>query len=87
MNSPADETPAAPASRGRGRFWQALLGIVVSAAFLYWALKDQSPAAIWEQVRRADPLLFTLSVVIVTLTFPARAVRWRILLAVLDTAA
>lgn len=72
--------PAAPAPAGRGKLWQALLGIAISAAFLYWALKDQSPAAVLEQVRRADPLLFLLSVVIVTLTFPARAVRWRILL-------
>ncbi len=32
------------------------------------------------QIRNADPLLFLASVIIVTLTFPARAVRWRILL-------
>ncbi len=32
------------------------------------------------QIRSADPVLFLASVILVTLTFPARAVRWRILL-------
>ena len=47
---------------------------------MYWALKDVSAAEVMAQIRRANPLLFVLSIIIVTLTFPARAVRWQILL-------
>ncbi len=60
--------------------WQTLLGLAISAFFLYWALKGKDPAEVWRAVRQADPWLFAASVVVVTLTFPARAFRWRVLL-------
>ena len=43
-------------------------------------MRNVSFAAVIEQVRRAHLLPFLLSVFVVTLTFPARAVRWRIML-------
>jgi hypothetical protein len=52
----------------------------LSAGFLYWALKGVDAAAVMRQLRFANPWLFALSVAVVTLTFPARAVRWRLLL-------
>lgn len=61
--------------------WQTLLGIVISAGFLYWAVRGVHVGDILSQVSRANPVLFAASVLIVTLTFPARAVRWRLLLA------
>jgi uncharacterized protein (TIRG00374 family) len=44
-------------------------------------LRGISFAEVVAQSRGADPLLFTASIMVVTLTFPVRAVRWRILLA------
>ena len=79
MASPrVDEPP--PAARSRGPLWQALLGIAISAGFLYWALKDISPHDVAVQIRSANPLLFFLSVAVVTCCFPARAFRWRVVL-------
>jgi len=68
------------ASRARGHLWKTVLGLALSALFLYWALKDVDAREVLLAVRRADPFLFALSVFVVTLTFPARAVRWRIML-------
>ena len=58
-----------------------LAGIAISIAFLYWALRGVHLADVLAHVRHADPLLFVLSVILATLTFPARASRWRIILA------
>lgn len=78
VSPPADEPR--PAAGSRSALWQALVGIAVSAGFLYWALKDISPGDVIGQIRAADLLLFILSVAVVTLCFPARAFRWRVLL-------
>jgi uncharacterized protein (TIRG00374 family) len=50
-------------------------------AFLAWALHGVDPAVFFARIRDADPGLFLLSVALATLTFPARATRWRIILA------
>jgi uncharacterized protein (TIRG00374 family) len=81
-SAPSTSAPLrAPARAGRGRLWQALLGLVVSVIFLYWALRGVHPAEFVRQVRAANAGLFLLSVAVATLTFPARASRWRIILA------
>lgn len=49
--------------------------------FLAWALHGVPFRAVVLNVRNADPLWFVASVVAVTLTFPLRAIRWRIFLA------
>jgi len=74
--------PQAP-RRGRGprRLWQGLAGIAISVLFLYWALRGVSPAAFFRELRRANLWLFLASAAVATLTFPARAARWRIILA------
>ncbi len=83
MASAPDGRPGPrPSGRGRaGRLWLGLLGIVLSLAFLYWALRDVSLTEFLLHVRRANLGLFLVSVVLATLTFPARASRWRIILA------
>lgn len=83
ISSNSDSAPAAeaPAGRGRTRLWQTLFGVAVSAVFLYLALRGISFSEVVAQVRRADALLFAASMIVVTLTFPARAIRWRVLLA------
>ena len=74
---------SAPASggTGHGRLALGLLGIVLSLAFLLWALHDVDPTEFFHRIRDANLWLFLLSVGLATLTFPARASRWHIILA------
>ncbi len=58
-----------------------MLGVALSGVFLAWALRGVSAPAFFAVLRGADPWLFGLSIVLATLTFPARASRWRIILA------
>ncbi len=53
----------------------------MSLVFLYWALRGVSPAAFFREIARANLWLFLASAAVATLTFPARASRWRIILA------
>ncbi len=77
--SSASKPVADPARRRR--IWQGLLGAAISLAFLYWALRGVAFGDVLREIRAANPLYFALSVVLVTSTFPLRAVRWRLLLA------
>ena len=79
--SNAGPSPAAHRHQGRSRLWQGLAGIVISLFFLYWALRGVSPAAFFREIRGANIWLFLASAAVATLTFPARASRWRIILA------
>lgn len=81
MASGPPGSPGARAPAGHGRLWLGLLGILLSLAFLYWALRGVRLDEVVAHVRRANLALFVLSVVLATLTFPARASRWRIILA------
>lgn len=75
-----DAGPARPAP-SRDHRWKIALGIAVSLALLAWTLRDTDAAHILDAVRNANPLLLLLSTVVVTLTFPARAMRARWLIA------
>lgn len=81
MGSAPHASALAPPGGGRGRLWLGLLGVALSVAFLTWALHDVDPAAFFRRIRDANLWLFLLSVALATLTFPARASRWRIILA------
>jgi glycosyltransferase 2 family protein len=73
-------TPEQPAG-GRGRrVLPALLGLAISIALLAWALRGVSPADVARHVRAAHPAPLALAVLIGTLTFPVRWIRWRLLL-------
>lgn len=61
--------------------WKAVVGIILSIALLWYALREVDPAEVVREIRRADPWLFLLSVIAATLVFPIRAWRWRTLLA------
>ena len=70
-----------PAQRGLlRRSLPALIGIAISVGLLAWALRDVSLSDVLEHVRtaRLGPLLG--AVVLATVTFPLRLVRWRLLL-------
>jgi uncharacterized protein (TIRG00374 family) len=57
-----------------------LLGLAVSAALLWWTMRGLHIADVVRYVRGARPLPLLLSVALATLTFPLRALRWRVLL-------
>src|SRR5438045_1802640 len=56
------------------------LGIALSAGLLLWALRGVSLAEVMRHIRSAHPLPLLAAVIIATLTFPLRLVRWRLLL-------
>jgi len=58
----------------------AVAGIVVSGALLWWALRGVRPADVLTHVRAARPLPLIVAVILGTLTFPIRWIRWRVLL-------
>src|SRR5690606_17601367 len=47
-----------PRRRRRLLDWRALIGIGISVALLWWAFHEEDPAAIWAELKLADPLLF-----------------------------
>lgn len=76
MTTPAEEVPV----RNPRRLIATLLGLGLSIGLLYWILRSVSLANVVEHLRaaRAGPL--AAAVVLATLTFGLRVVRWRILL-------
>ena len=58
----------------------ALVGITVSVALLAWALRDVSLADVLRHTKSADAGPLAIAVVLATITFPLRLVRWRLLL-------
>jgi len=58
----------------------AVLGVLVSLALLYWILRKVSLSEILLHLREARPGPLLAAVLLATLTFPLRTLRWRILL-------
>jgi hypothetical protein len=58
----------------------ALAGLAVSVALLAWALRDVSLEEVLRHIASARPGPLAAAVVIATLTFPLRLIRWRLLL-------
>lgn len=61
----------------RGKF---LVGLVVSVLLLAWALRDVSATRVLGMVGRASPGWLAAMVVMATMSFVLRALRWRVLL-------
>ena len=61
--------------------WRGALGFVLSAALLWFALRDIHFADVARAVAAAHPPLLALAAVVATCTFPTRAMRWRPILA------
>ncbi len=59
---------------------KALLGLAVTAVLLWWTLRDVSLSHAWDQALAADPWWMAASVVVATLVFVPRAMRWKVLL-------
>lgn len=60
--------------------WKAVVGILISAALLWYAFRDVNLAEVWHELRRANMPLLALSGLLVTVPFAFRAVRWAVLL-------
>jgi glycosyltransferase 2 family protein len=73
-----------PESRARPSLFRralpAILGVAVSVALLAWALRGVSAEAVLRHIAGARPGPLTAAVVVATLTFPLRLIRWRLLL-------
>lgn len=76
--TPAGETPP------RAARWTGVAGVVVSAVLLWWALHDVDPGAVLAHARRARLGWMSTAVVLATLTFPLRTLRWRLILRDID---
>lgn len=60
--------------------WKAVIGVAVSAFFIWWVLRGEDPAEIVAQVSRANPWYFIGAILVGTAGFFLRALRWKILL-------
>ena len=75
---PTAEAPAAGVSARR--VIAGLLGIVIAGALMVWALRGVHPEEVLRRIQEARPWPIVASVVVATLTFPVRLIRWRLLL-------
>jgi uncharacterized protein (TIRG00374 family) len=62
------------------RILAGVLGAALAVALLLWALRGVHIGEVIRQIRGSDPWPLALGVVLATLTFPMRLVRWRLLL-------
>jgi uncharacterized protein (TIRG00374 family) len=58
--------------------------LIVSVALLVWVLHSIDPREVWEHARHANGWLLLLTVIVATLTFPVRTIRWRLILRDVD---
>jgi len=86
LSTTPDGVPAVTGLRGRGALLSLLLGLGVSLALLWWAVRGLRPEDVIQHVRNARPLPLALSVFFATAVFPIRALRWRLLLREADDA-
>ena len=57
--------------------WRGALGLALSAALLWWVFRDVAWSEVGDDLAHANIPLVILSVVVATLVFPLRAIRWR----------
>lgn len=70
----------APEAARRRRVVSSLVGLAVSIALLWWAVRGVRFSEIVVHLRAANPLRLAAAVALATLTFAVRAIRWRWLL-------
>ncbi|MEX2154868.1 MAG: lysylphosphatidylglycerol synthase transmembrane domain-containing protein [Gemmatimonadaceae bacterium] len=57
--------------------WRGAIGLALTVLLLWWVFHDVKWAELWLDVRTADPVLVFIAIVVGTMIFPLRAVRWR----------
>lgn len=60
--------------------WKGLLGVAISVVLLWWTLRNESFADIWNVLRASNLALLIVAAATATLAFPLRAWRWRYIL-------
>jgi uncharacterized membrane protein YbhN (UPF0104 family) len=70
----------APGGFGRRRILAGILGAVLAIGLLLWALRGVHLDEVVRQIRQSDPWPLALGVVLASLTFVVRLIRWRLLL-------
>src|SRR5882672_1571289 len=72
-------SPSNPSKKNRWRgAW--LIGLAISAALLVWVLYKIDPGKVWIYAKHANGWLLLLTILVATVTFPVRAIRWRLIL-------
>jgi uncharacterized protein (TIRG00374 family) len=54
--------------------------VIISVALLWWTLRGESIADVWQVLRNSNVVLFVVAALVATLSFPIRAWRWRYIL-------
>jgi glycosyltransferase 2 family protein len=57
-----------------------VVGVAISIALLLWSMRGVSVHQVWRDIRAAHAAPLTLAVILATLAFPLRLIRWRLLL-------
>ena len=58
--------------------WKAVVGVGVSAFFIWWVLRGEDPGQIVEQIFQANPWYFLASIMVGTAGYFIRALRWNV---------
>ncbi len=69
-----------PNQTDRSRIWPSLIGVAISVGLLVLILRHVDLGQVGQNLASARALPLAMAVVVATLTFPIRAIRWRILL-------
>jgi uncharacterized protein (TIRG00374 family) len=57
-----------------------VVGVAISIALLLWSMRGVSVHQVWREIRASHAGPLTLAVILATLAFPLRLIRWRLLL-------
>lgn len=74
-------SPVAADGSRRSVRWLWIVGLAVTVALLWWVLRDVDPAEVVGHLRSARLVPLLAGVTLATVTFPLRAIRWRVILA------
>jgi len=75
-----EETTLRREEQKKGPNWRFLIGILISAVFLYFAIRDLKPATVWDAFRQAQYVWIVPAVALYLSALISRTARWRVIL-------